>query len=99
MQTTNKASATLAHTLSFFEMGSGTQELQFLSQINRCKKCEKVFVLMIRKVAARCVTVIVALPTEREGGGSSIVKVPGNVLSTRVHFFGILVWPRDFHRF
>ena len=28
------------------------------------------------------------------GGGSSIVKVPGDVLPTRAYFFGLLVKPR-----
>ena len=28
------------------------------------------------------------------GGGSSIVKVPGDVPPTRVYFFGLLVYPR-----
>ena len=30
----------------------------------------------------------------RGGGGSSIVKVPGDVPPTRVYFFGLLVKPR-----
>ena len=29
-----------------------------------------------------------------EGGGSSIDKVPGDAPSTRVYFFGLLVYPR-----
>ena len=28
------------------------------------------------------------------GGGSSIIKVPGDAPPTRVYFFGLLVWPR-----
>ena len=51
--------------------------------------------ILVARVDQICI-VCFGTPTiyHGEGWGSSIVKVLGDVPSARVHFFGLLVWPR-----